>query len=477
MGTPADRAHAQRASPNAVYDRARAAGVRLVRVAYCDNANLIRAKAAPLDSLGGILKYGVGFSVAQQALPILGDTPLPASGLSPIGEVWLVPDPDTFTVLPYNQGAAVMLGDFQTEPGGPWAHDPRACLRRAAEAAAADGLEVQAAFEPEFYLLRPAAGGTPGGAGSSYMVAGRESAGGYEPIDRTNFAMTIAHDAAHETLRDLVDTLNTMGLDVALIYPESGPGQFEVSIRHAHALAAADRHILLREGVRGVATHHGLAASFAPAPFAASAGSGCHLHMSLWRDEQNVMYDEHDRLHLSPLAYSWIAGVLAHLPALCALVAPSVNSYARLRPYSWAGAFACYGPENREAAIRVITPRRGPALCNIELKTCDGSANPYLALAGVIAAGLDGVRRKLAPGDPVEVDPASLPEPERRKRGILPLPATLGEAADALENDGTIQEILGAPLTRSFLAVRRGEWDALRDLEPAAVAQRHLLVY
>jgi glutamine synthetase len=458
---PPDRAHTQRASPNAVYDRARAAGVRLVRVAYCDNANLIRAKAAPLDSLDGILKYGVGFSVAQQALPMLGDTPLPASGLSPIGEVWLVPDPDTFTVLPYNQGAAMMLGDFQTAAGGPWPHDPRACLRRAVEAAAAEGIEVQAAFEPEFYLLRPAAGG----------------AGSYEPVDRTNFAMTIAHDGAHEVLRDLVDTLNTMGLDVALIYPESGPGQFEVSIRHAQALAAADRHLVLREGVRGVAGRHGLSASFAPSPFAGSAGSGCHLHTSLWRDGQNAMYDERDRLRLSPLAYSWIAGVLAHLPALCALVAPSVNSYARLRPYAWAGAFACYGPENREAAIRVITPRRGPASCNVELKTCDGSANPYLALAGVIAAGLDGVRRKLAPGDPVETDPGTLPEPERRQRGIAPLPATLAEAVEALEDDSTVQEILGAPLTRSYLAVRRSEWEALRDLDPADVARRHFFIY
>jgi glutamine synthetase len=461
MAMPADRAHTQRASPNAVYDRARAAGVRLIRVAYCDNANLIRAKAAPLEGLDGTLKYGVGFTVAQQALPMLRDTPLPASGLSPVGEVWLVPDPDTFTILPYNQGAAMMLGDFQTAAGEPWAHDPRACLRRAVEAAAAEGLEVQAAFEPEFYLLRPAAGG----------------AGAYEPVDHTNFAMTIAHDAAHEVLRDLVDTLNTMGLDVALIYPESGPGQFEVTIRHALALAAADRHILLREGVRGVANHHGLAASFAPAPFAESAGSGCHLHTSLWRDGQNAMYDERDRLHLSPLAYSWIAGMLAHLPALCALAAPSVNSYARLRPHSWAGAFACYGPENREAAIRVITPRRGPASCNVELKTCDGSANPYLALAGVIAAGLDGVRRKLAPGDPVETDPGALPEAERRQRGIAPLPATLAEAADALEDDSTVQEILGAPLTRSYLAVRRGEWDALRDLAPADVARRHLFIY
>jgi glutamine synthetase len=464
MATPADRAHAQRASANAVYDRARAAGVRLVRVAFCDNANLIRAKAAPLEGLEGILKYGVGFTVAMQSLPMLGDTPLPASGLGPAGEVWLVPDPDTFTVLPYSAGAAMMLGDFQTAAGDRWAHDQRACLRRAVETAAADGFEVQAAFEPEFYLLRPSAGSS--GAGP-----------GYEPVDRTNFAMTIAHDAAHEALRDLVETLNTMSLDVALLYPESGPGQFEISIRHAGAVAAADRHILLREGVRGVARRHGLAASFAPKPLPDAAGNGCHIHVSLWRDGRNAMYEERDPLHLSAAAYAWIGGLLDHLPALCALTTPSVNSYARLRPYTWAGAFRCYGPENREAAVRVITPRRGPASCNVELKTCDNSANPYLALAGVIAAGLDGIRRNLTPGEPVDTDPSSLPEPERRRRGITPLPATLADAVSALEADSIIQEVLGAPLTQSYLAVRRGEWDALRELGPADVARRHLFIY
>ena len=474
MATPADRAHALRASPNAVYDRARAAGVRLIRVACCDNANLIRAKAAPLEGLEGILKYGVGFTIAQQALPIVGDIVLPASGLSAAGEVWLVPDPDTFTVLPYNQGAAMMLGDFQTASGEPWAHDPRACLRRATGIAASDGYDVQAAFEPEFYLLRPAASASQEAAGHE---AGGHAIGGYEPVDRTNFAMTIAHDAAHDVLRDIVDTLGIMGLEVALVYPESGPGQFELSIRHGNAVAAADRQVLLREGVRGVAGRHGLLASFAPKPLAGAAGSGCHIHLSLWRDGRNLFYDERDRLRLSPTAYTWIAGVLAHLPALCALTVPSVNSYDRLRPNTWAGAFTCYGPENREAAIRVITPRRGPASSNVELKTCDNSANPYLALAGVIVAGLDGVRRKLKPGEPVETDPASLPDSERRSRGIVRLPATLEEAADALERDSVLQEVLGAPLTRSYLAVRRGEWDALRDAGPAAVARRHLFMY
>jgi len=349
-------------------ERARSAGVALVRIAYCDNANLIRAKAVPLDGLEAVLRDGIGFSVAQQALPIMGDVVLPASGITPAGETWLVPDPETFTPLPYSAGAATMLGDFVTAANAPWEHCPRGCLRRAVAAAAAAGLEIQAAFEPEFYLMR-------------------EAGGEWVPIDRTNFAMTAAHDLAHTFIRELVDTLAAMRLRVELVYPESGPGQFEVSIDHAAALGAADRHVLLRDAVRGVAYRHDAAASFAPKPLPNSAGSGCHLHLSVWRDGRNILYDPHDPLYLSREGSAWVAGLVHHLPGLCALIAPSVNSYARLRPHAWAGAFTCYGLDNREAAVRIVTPRRGPGSFNVELKTADGSANPYLALAGAIAAG------------------------------------------------------------------------------------------
>jgi len=446
------------AARQALVERARAAGIRLVRVTYCDNANLIRAKATPLAGLEGVLRYGVGFSVAQQALPMLYDAVLPDSGLGPVGEVWLVPDPATFTPLPYAPHSAIVLGTFQTEAGTPWAHCPRACLARQVAQVAQEGLEVRAAFEPEFYLLR-------------------SRDGRYEPVDQTTFAVGYAYDLAAPFLAELVETLEAMGLGVHLLYPESGPGQFEVSIPHAPALAAADRHVLLREAVRGVAARHGLAASFAPKPFPDRAGSGAHLHLSLWRDGRNVTYDEGDPLRLSALAYAFIAGLLHHLPALAALTIPSVNSYRRIRPHFWAGAFAVYGPENREAAVRVITPRRGPEAMNIELKTVDSSANPYLALAGVLAAGLDGVRRGLHPGEPVEVDPATLPPEERERRGIRPIPATLGDALAALADDTVLREALGEPLARSYMAVRRGEWEALHNASAEAEAEAHLLKY
>ncbi len=439
-------------------ERARSAGVALVRIAYCDNANLIRAKAVPLDGLESVLRYGVGFSVAQQALPIMGDVVLPASGITPAGETWLVPDPATFTPLPYSPGAATLLGDFVTAANAPWEHCPRGCLRRAVAAAAADGLEIRAAFEPEFYLMR-------------------EVGGEWAPIDRTNFAMTAAHDSAHSIIRDLVDTLTAMRLRVELVYPESGPGQFELSIDHAPALGAADRHVLLRDAVRGVASRHDTAASFAPKPLPNSAGSGCHLHLSVWRDGRNILYDPQDPLYLSREGDAWVAGLVRHLPGLCALIAPSVNSYARLRPHAWAGAFTCFGLDNREAAVRIVTPRRGPGSFNVELKTADGSANPYLALAGAIAAGLDGLRRELTPGDPIDGDPALLPEAERVARGILPLPAGLGSAITALEADPVLLEALGAPLARSYLAVRRGEWDALRSIPFETQVQQHLFKY
>ncbi|MGQ0572232.1 MAG: glutamine synthetase family protein [Armatimonadota bacterium] len=438
---------------------AKGADVSLVRVTYCDNANLIRAKAIPLSGLAGAAEYGVGFSEAQQALPMMYDTVLPASGLTPAGETWLVPDPTTFTPLPYSPANAIVLGDFETAEGRPWEHCPRSCLKRAVARAAAEGIEIQAAFEPEFYLLRPGA------------------AGGFEPVDQTNFAMTLAFDLSNAVLVDLVGTLNAMGLDLQMLHPESGPGQFEVSIRHAEPIGAADRHVLLREAVRGVAIRHGLAASFAAKPFPEGVGSGCHLHLSAWKNGRNLFYDRTDPLHLTVDGYAWIAGLLNHIDGLCALTVPSVNSYQRLRPHNWAGAYACYGRDNREAAVRVITPRRGPESMNLELKTVDGSANPYVALAGAVAAGLDGLVKRLHPGEPVEGDPGLLSSEDRARRHIGPVPDNLESALDALAQDAVLLDVLGAPLARSYMAVRRGEWEALKDLPLAEQGRQHLLRY
>jgi glutamine synthetase len=232
----------------------------------------------------------------------------------------------------------------------------------------------------------------------------------------------------------------------------------------------------VRETIRGVAAAQELVASLAPKPWPENAGNGGHVHFSLWEGGRNRFYDAGE---LSGLARSFIAGVLAHLPGLCGLTAPSFNSYHRIVPGSWAGAFGCWGFDNREAPVRVASAFRGAeeASTNAELKACDSSANPYLALGGLIAAGLDGVERQLEPPAPVDVDPASLGEPERARRHIRPLPATQAEALDALAADDVLTHALGPVLAGSYLAVRRSEWAAYSAEDPRFEQQGHFEKY
>jgi glutamine synthetase len=263
----------------------------------------------------------------------------------------------------------------------------------------------------------------------------------------------------------LSEALLAQRIPVEMYYPESGPGQHELTIRYTTALAAADRQVIFRETAHAVAARHGLLASFLPKVFETKAGSGCHLHLSLWRDGRNIFPDPEGAGGLSATGRAFLAGVLHHLPALCAILAPTPNSYRRLKPRYWSGAFRCWGPDNREAAVRVPSGPSGKGSAHFEIKTADASANPYLACAAAIAAGLDGVRRNLDPGPAVTVDPGDLSESERAERGIEPLPADLGEAVDRLQQEDVLLEAMGPELARAFLAVRRAEWEALRNLD------------
>jgi glutamine synthetase len=231
----------------------------------------------------------------------------------------------------------------------------------------------------------------------------------------------------------------------------------------------------VRETIRGVAASLELLASLAPKPWPDTAGNGQHIHFSLWEGARNRFYDD----GLSALARAFIAGLLEHLPGLCGLTAPSFNSYHRIVPGSWAGAFRCWGLDNREAPVRVASPFRGAeeASTNAELKACDSSSNPYLALGGLIAAGLDGIERELEPPEPVAVDPLTLSGSERAGRGILPLPATQAEALDALAADGVLTGALGPVLSESYLAVRRSEWAAYSAEDAAFEQQGHFEKY
>jgi len=207
-------------------------------------------------------------------------------------------------------------------------------------------------------------------------------------------------------------------------------------------------------------------ASFAPKPFADQAGSGCHVHMSLWNGDRNAMYDPSGELGLSRQGRSFVAGVLSHLPALLALTCPSVNSYLRLAPNMWSSAYTCWGPDNREAAVRVASPFKGrvEATTNIEIKAVDGSSNPYLALGALLAAGFDGVEHGLDPGEPLSTNPHALDEAEREQRGIRRYPTTLGEALSELEHDEALRGALGTARAHEFIAVRRAEWEDMRSM-------------
>jgi glutamine synthetase len=274
-------------------------------------------------------------------------------------------------------------------------------------------------------------------------------------------------DSASAIIMDIVEALEKQGVTVQQYYPELGPGQQEISVRHTEALQAADQQIVVRETVRGVAASHGVYASFAPKPFPDQAGSGCHIHFSLWdaAGRQNLLSEPTAPLGISPLGLHVIGGVLEHLRGLVALTAPTVNSYRRLQPRFWSSAYRCYGPDNREAALRIPSPFWGHEAesTNFELKPCDPSCNPYLALGALIAASLDGIERQHKPPAAVTVDPAGLSEEERERLGAERLPLMLDDALVALEADQVLLEMLGEPLAREFLLVKRAEWDSFKD--------------
>ena len=446
----------RRRSPDPT-EQARRAGVRLVRFLYTDNGGITRGKATHVDGLSHRLTDGIGLTVAMQAMNML-DQLQPIDGLGPVGEIRLVPDPQTFRVLPYAPHAAAMTSDMRTLDGTPWEACPRAFLKRQIAACGAAGLSVRAAFECEFTLA----------------VKGPD--GGFAPLDESLCFSTVGMTTAAPVMDDIVAALEAQGIPVEQYYAELGHGQQELSIGHAPALDAADRQVFYRETVRAVAHRHGLCASLAPKPFVDQAGNGAHIHFSLWdaAGRRSRMYDPHGRYGVSAVGYHFIAGVLEHLPALLALTCASVNSYRRLQPHFWSSAFTAWGPDNREAAVRVPStfPSDRAGTTNAELKASDASSNPYLALGGLLAAGLDGVTRALEPGEPVLVDPGALSDRERDARGIHRYPTSLAAALDRLERDPVLMAALGPMLARAYLAVKRSEAEAF-SREDAAFETKH----
>ncbi len=443
------------AAPSAaqVAERVEQDGIELVRFLYVDHGGIVRGKSAAGTRIADRLRTGIGHTVAMMAMTML-DTLQPVPGMGPVGEVRIMPDPATYMSLPYAPAGAAMLSDLVLPDGRPWEACPRDFLKRAVAALADEGYTLVAAFEPEFTLGRR----VPAKAGPDVLV----------PVDDSLCYSSTGFHAAHDYAVDLARALAAQGMRVEHYYPELGHGQQEMSIRPAPALRAADAHVLYRETVRAVAMRHGLWASLAPKPIPDQAGNGCHLHLSLWSGERNAFYDPSGAYGVADATRWFVGGLLAHLPAL---TSGTVNGFRRLTPQSWASAYVCWGMDNREAAVRVCSPMRGSEeeTTNLELKPSDSSANPYLSLGAVIHAGLDGIRRRIEPGPAVDVDPATLPETERPPR----LPASLGEALDALEADELLMTALGPLRSAAYLAVKRADVAAFAEHDAAYECFHH----
>jgi len=443
-----------------VVKRAEAAGVKLVRFLYVDTDNVVRAKATSIERLADRLEAGIGLTVAMQAMTML-DHLADVEGMGPVGEVRMVPDPATFVVAPYTPKTGVVKVDLMTLDGDLYEAYGRSFLKRMIERAAARDLEVVAAFEPEWSLAR-------------------RDGESFTPLDESNCFATYGMQTAAPVIMDIVEALGAQGIEVEQYYPELGWGQQELPISHAPALAAADRHIHYRETVRSVALNHGLYASFAPKPWSDQAGNGCHIHFSLWNRDRTVnrFHDAGRPYGLSALATQFMAGILDHLPALVALTCASVNSYRRLRPQMWSSAYRVWGPDNREAALRVASPLRGRVAesTNVELKAADSSANPYIALGGLIAAGLDGIERKLDLPEPAMADPHTLTDAQRLAIGADRLPSSLADALQNLNGDRVLTEAMGK-LLPAYNAVKKLDVEDFASQDEAFELRQHIYKY
>jgi glutamine synthetase len=439
----------------------RDAEIRLVRFQYCDNGGVIRCKATHASKLATRIHEGIGQTLAMSAWTG-AETLASVEGMGAVGEFRLIPDLDTFTVLPYAPHTAAMFCNQIMLNGQPWEPDPRGFLQRMIAKLAQRGMRLEAAAEHEFYFAR-------------------EEVGRYVPADYSLCYSTNGLDEQAEVMDAILSALETQGISIELFHTELGPSQQELSIHHADVLRAADNIGFTRETIRAVAHSFGLLATFAPKPFLDQAGSGAHIHFSLWGTDdsphpgRNLFYDPDKRGFLSQTGLYFIGGVLRHIRGLLALTCGSVNSYSRLLPHFWSSAYGAWGFDNREGAIRVPSTfwGRDAESINLELKSADHSGNPYLALGGLIAAGLDGIENKIDPGAPQEVDPGNFSDAEREHLGIRRLPESLAEALDELERDSVLMAALGRQHAAAYLAVKRSEVDFFKDKTPQEVANQH----
>ncbi|MFA9416429.1 type I glutamate--ammonia ligase [Natrinema sp. HArc-T2] len=360
----------------------------------------------------------------------------------------LKPDPDTFAILPWQNredgASARMICDvINTSTGEPFEGDPRRVLKNALERADEMGYTVNAAPEPEFFLFEEDEEGRATTETGDY--------GGYFDL--------APKDLASDVRRDIIYGLEEMGFEIEASHHEVARGQHEINFEYDDALTTADNVGTFRTVVRAIAAQHDQHATFMPKPIPKINGSGMHTHLSLFTDDgENAFHDGDDEFDLSETAHAFIAGILEHAPAITAVANPTVNSYKRLVPGYEAPVYVAWSDRNRSALIRKPAARV-PAASRVELRSPDPSCNPYLALAVMIHAGLDGIERDLECPDPVRENIYEFDEQKREEYGIDTLPSNLGEAVDALEEDEAIYSALGDHVASKFVEAKRQEFE------------------
>ncbi len=401
------------------------------------------AKLVPAHHLDALLTDGAGF--AGFAAGDIGQGPDDP-------DIAAIPDPRSLTILPWQPNVARLACNVTVE-GEPWPFCPRTILQNAIDRAAGMGYELKVGAELEYFLLRRAADGS------------LELADPLDTLEQPCYDMR-ALTRNLDFVSRVANAVTGLGWDNYATDHEDANGQFEQNFEYSDAMTTCDRAIFFRYMVETLAQQQGLIATFMPKPFAHLTGNGCHFHISLWKDGENVfdrdVADDPRRLGLSELGYNFVGGLKEHAKAYIAVTAPTVNSYKRLKvgaPTSgatWAPAYVSYGYNNRTQMLRIPAPGR------IEDRTVDGSCNPYLAATVMLAAGLDGVERKLDPGDPNKANLYTLSPEELAAGGIDLLPANLLDAVRALENDDVLRAALGS--TREgdyvdyFARIKLGEW-------------------
>ena len=415
----------------------RANDIQYVLAQFVDIHGAAKAKAVPVEHLDMVLGDGAGFA----GFALWG------FGMGPHGPDYMaVGDIATLRPLPWMPGYARIVCNG-TVKGSPWPYCSRVVLKRQLDRLAEQGLTLYTGIEPEFMLL------------------GRDAAGKLGPFDTTDTLDKPCYDykglsRASAFLGELTSSLRSAGVDVYQIDHEDANGQFEVNFTYSDAMTSADSFVMVKMAVSELARRHGMIGSFMPKPFSNRTGSGAHFHISMGNAQnRNLFMDENDPqgLKLSEMAYFFLGGLLKHARALAAVCAPTVNSYKRLvvgRALSgatWAPAYIAYGDNNRTSCVRIPGGR-------LEMRLPDAGCNPYLATAAIVAAGMDGVQKRLHPGKPNNSNLYESTPEELRKLGVGLLPQNLLEAVQALEEDEVVREGLGQELAAEFIQLKRMEW-------------------